>query len=211
LRVIAFTCLRVYAIWGRDWRPLILLIPICLLPPMTSMYEAIRYIAIQAGPPYGCVYSYQTPSDVISRQVFASLTAVNIAGSVAVTVAEAILIAMTCYKTYGIKKTSMQTGMRVPLTDILTRDGQLASIILSRFMLDLRGLYTSETPGDSNPGSQTSASLRFRALSSSVLRNLGATSKTELSDPLSPVRGDSSGEAGNASSDGGEDANPLDE
>ena len=35
----------------------------------------------------------------------------------------AMLIAFTALKTYSIKKASVETGMRVPLTDILLQDG----------------------------------------------------------------------------------------
>ncbi|KAH9893239.1 hypothetical protein C8Q73DRAFT_696229 [Cubamyces lactineus] len=49
-----------------------------------------------------------------------------------VAVAETILIAMTCYKTYDIKKISMQTGIRVPLTDVLTREGTLHFLYAGR-------------------------------------------------------------------------------
>ena len=73
--------LRVYAIWGRDWKPLVIVIPIALVKPILYIvsftleyvldranivwfqYEDTLYVAQQAGPPFGCVVQWVKVSD----------------------------------------------------------------------------------------------------------------------------------------------------
>ncbi|KAI0653343.1 hypothetical protein C8Q70DRAFT_1036878 [Cubamyces menziesii] len=67
LAISAFTCLRVYGIWGKDWKPLLIVVPLALVKPFVSLYEAVRYIPVQAGPPFGCVYIYTLSDSVLTN------------------------------------------------------------------------------------------------------------------------------------------------
>ena len=89
LRYTAFTCLRVYGIWGKDWKPLLIVVPLAIVKPFVSLvstrsrgintkhsssskwreYEAFRYIPAQAGPPFGCVYIYTLSDSVLTKYV----------------------------------------------------------------------------------------------------------------------------------------------
>ncbi|KAI0644989.1 hypothetical protein C8Q79DRAFT_969050 [Trametes meyenii] len=117
LSIASFTALRVYAIWGRDWRPLVLVLPLSLVRPALTLYEASSYTAVQSGPRLGCSYDYTLPDTL--------LTNFSTAERASVIAADAVLIALTWRKTYGIKRVSMKTGVRTPLATLLLRDGEL--------------------------------------------------------------------------------------
>ncbi|KAI0653342.1 hypothetical protein C8Q70DRAFT_927948 [Cubamyces menziesii] len=209
----AFTCLRVYGVWGRDWKPLLVVLPLTLVKPLCSIYEATRYIPVQAGPPFGCVYIYTLSDSLLSKYVHFSATtkATTIA-------ADGILIVLTWIKTFGIKRDSMQAGVRAPLATLLLRDGtayflvllviQLVTIIsnkvspscsltiwlvwpyfdqvltvifLSRFMLDLRGLYFADRARCDAESSLHWSDVQFHGFTAAnVVGNMGATLSTTL-------------------------------
>ncbi|RDX48618.1 hypothetical protein OH76DRAFT_1483717 [Lentinus brumalis] len=199
----SFTILRVFGVWGRDWKPLLLVIPLTLVRPALYIVEASNYVPVQYGPPWGCAEVY--------------VSTIAKAASIA---ADAILIALTWVKTFGINKDSSRLGVRTPLATLLLRDGtayflillviQVVTIVtsqvgssltvwlvwpyfdqvftvifLSRFMLDLRGLYFSEhVNADGNATDTTTRSGRvlsdIRFTTSNIVGNLGATLSTTL-------------------------------
>ncbi|KAH9889273.1 hypothetical protein C8Q73DRAFT_654019 [Cubamyces lactineus] len=199
----AFTCLRVYGVWGRDWKPLLIVLPLTLVKPICTIYEATRYIPVQAGPPFGCVYIY-------------TIADTSVATKATTIAADAILIVLTWIKTFGIKRDSMQAGVRAPLATLVLRDGtayflillviQLVTIIsnqvslsltiwlvwpyfdqvltvifLSRFMLDLRGLYFADRAGREAETSLHWSDVQFHGFTAAnVVGNLGATLSTTL-------------------------------
>ncbi|TBU33978.1 hypothetical protein BD311DRAFT_773874 [Dichomitus squalens] len=167
----AFMSLRVYAIWGRDWKPLLLVVPLTLAKPVLQIYEATHYSPVQAGVPSGCLLGW-----TISDALLTKFTTIAQATTIA---AEAILIGLTWMKTFGINRDSARLGVRTPLATLLLRDGTayfiilllletvtlvssnigsqltvwmiwpyfaqvLTVIFLSRLMLDLRGLYFAD-------------------------------------------------------------------
>ncbi|KAM5537917.1 hypothetical protein V8D89_008393 [Ganoderma adspersum] len=180
----AFTCLRVYGVWGRDWKPLLVVVPLTLIKPVLLIYVNTHYIPRQGGVPYGCYYDWK-----ISNSTIAEMSAITKASTIA---SDAILIALTWVKTFGIKRESSKIGMHAPLATLLLRDGtayfiillliQLITIIsshigskitvwivwpyfdqvltvifLSRFMLDLRGIqFSGREPGI--PGAESTFS-----------------------------------------------------
>ena len=76
-----FTVIRMYAILNRDWKPLVVVIPLALVKPILAIvsfilarpfnhpnnidfeYEDTLYVAQQAGPPFGCVVQWVKVSD----------------------------------------------------------------------------------------------------------------------------------------------------
>ncbi|RPD57834.1 hypothetical protein L226DRAFT_540198 [Lentinus tigrinus ALCF2SS1-7] len=208
----SFTILRVYGVWGRDWKPLVIVVPLTLVRPALYIVESSNYVPIQFGPPWGCanVYGY-------SNEMLAKFSTVAKSANIA---ADAILIALTWWKTFGINKASTRLGVRTPLATLLLRDGtayflillaiqiitivssQIGSsltvwlvwpyfdqiftvIFLSRFMLDLRGLYFSEhVNAEGNATDTTTRSGHvlsdIRFTTSNVVGNLGATLSTTL-------------------------------
>ncbi|KAI0752826.1 hypothetical protein C8Q80DRAFT_1118138 [Daedaleopsis nitida] len=220
----AFTILRVYGVWGRDWKPLLLVVPLALVKP----------ILYAAGPPFGCVLSYD-----ISDHTLATFSVIVKVTTIA---ADAILIVLTWIKTFGINKDSVKLGMKTPLASLLLRDGRcnvlmfvwfgpgtayfiillliqivtiitsqigssltvwlvwpyfdqvLTVIFLSRFMLDLRGLYFADR-SDTQQGEGSFSLPGFsdiRFTTSIIVGNLGA--------PLSNANGSSTADTHSISS-----------
>ncbi|KAI0774927.1 hypothetical protein BD413DRAFT_611911 [Trametes elegans] len=249
----AFTALRVYGVWGRDWKPLLIVLPLSLVKPALLIYESSNYVAIQQGPPYGCLYIWLLPDNVLSKWVFLltgvqpvlwlnSGRVVSIATKAATIAADSILIALTWIKTFAIQRDSHKAKMRTPLATLLLRDGewtayflillviqiitiisnqignkltiwlvwpyfdqvyvpnvpslptQFTVIFLSRFMLDLRGLYFAGARDPAADGdAQTTlrwSDVRFQGFSrfsSAAVGNLGATLGTHSQPkPASP-------------------------
>ncbi|KAI9059899.1 hypothetical protein FKP32DRAFT_1579041 [Trametes sanguinea] len=200
-----FTCLRIYGVWGRDWKPLLLVLPLTLVKPIAGIIEVAHYTPVQAGPPYGCVYIYHVSHTHLSHPVSITSKATTIA-------ADAILIGLTWIKTFGIKRDALHTGMRTPLATLLLRDGTayflvllliqvitiisnrkltiwlvwpyfdqvLTVIFLSRFMLDLRGLYFAERGGPEDQTSLHLSDVKFQGFASGMVGNFGATLNTTL-------------------------------
>ncbi|KAH9935156.1 uncharacterized protein BXZ73DRAFT_100543 [Epithele typhae] len=164
LSIAAFTALRIYAIWLRDWRPLVVVIPLSLVRPVEYLYISTMNTALQGGPLIGCI---NMRSPVVSNLVLAK----------AATIAcDVILIVFTWIKTFSLLRDSKRTNMRDTIAKPLLRDGTayfliilavqvitiaaeyaatstsiwvvwpyfeqaLTVIFFSRFMLDLRGVY----------------------------------------------------------------------
>ncbi|KAI8971010.1 hypothetical protein BD414DRAFT_501370 [Trametes punicea] len=206
----AFTCLRIYAVWGRDWKPLLIVAPLTLVRPISGLIEDTRYTPVQGGPPFGCVYIYHIPDSIIST--------VSIASRATTIAAEVILIVLTWIKTFGINRDALHAGVRTPLATLLLRDGtayfliilaiQVVSIIadhigspltiwlvwpyfdqvltvifLSRFMLDLRGLYFADRADRDAETSLHLSDVNFHGVTSNIVGNLGATLTNTLTLP----------------------------
>ncbi|OSC97583.1 hypothetical protein PYCCODRAFT_1471755 [Trametes coccinea BRFM310] len=226
----AFTCLRIYGVWGRDWKPLLFVLPLTLVKPIAGIIEVAHYTPVQAGPPYGCIYIYHVPDSVISTPHPYLLSLVSITSKATTIAADAILIGLTWIKTFGIKRDALHTGMRTPLATLLLRDGTayflilllvqvitiisnrigskltiwlvwpyfdqvLTVIFLSRFMLDLRGLYFADRGDTENETSLHLSDVKFQGITSGVVGNFGATLDTTLAfdvpGPDSPLTEDS--------------------
>ncbi|KAL6300952.1 hypothetical protein BKA93DRAFT_799786 [Sparassis latifolia] len=167
-----FLVLRVWGIWGRDWRPHLILVPMCLAAPICDVYVDTHYTPIAfGGPLFGC-----------GADIHLTLRDVNIISIVSGTASifnNCLVLLLTWIKTYAIKRESARVGLNTPLATLLLRDGTiyfcllvftsifsiiasqagssfvlfdvwtyfnqvLVVIFLSRFMLDLRGIYPAE-------------------------------------------------------------------
>ncbi|PIL33714.1 hypothetical protein GSI_04339 [Ganoderma sinense ZZ0214-1] len=192
----AFTVIRVYAVWGRDWKPLLVVIPLSLARPVLFMASSVLYVPVQGGPLAGY------PLTTLPALRFEMI-------SVATTVtSEGIFLALTWVRTYGIKKDWSRLGVHTPLTTLLLRDGTayfvtlfpskvlaiisdlnasptlflrvwpyfdeaLTVCFLCRFMLDLRGVYFSDDL--ENELLERTAYLSNLRFSSSAVGNLDAS------------------------------------
>ncbi|KAH9937973.1 hypothetical protein B0H21DRAFT_878616 [Amylocystis lapponica] len=186
-----FIVLRVWGIWGNDWRPHLVLIPLAMVAPAFNLYLDTQYTPVALGlPVYGCSALWH-----ISNEIYMPLAVTGAAAAIASNV---VVIIVTWMKTYSIKKQSIGIGMDTPLTTLILRDGaqslpilcsfvllnfkqepstfcEFHVIFLSRFMLGLRVVYptdASETYGTST-GHMTS--LRF---ASHIVGNMGASLET---------------------------------
>ncbi|KAH9923022.1 hypothetical protein B0H21DRAFT_701311 [Amylocystis lapponica] len=209
-----FIVLRVWGIWGKDWRPHWL----DPFMPRTDRHQCracfliyldTQYVPLAFGPPlYGCGSLWVASGSTISAcpSVGAATGAVSIASN-------AILLILTWVKTYGIKRESSRLGMHTPLATLLLRDGtprfharapnlrtyaakrtcpapapapapphtptltlarSFVVIFLSRFMLDLRGVYLADEDDTPSTALQTSTSRSELHFASTILGNIGA-------------------------------------
>ncbi|KAI0701015.1 hypothetical protein C8T65DRAFT_579979 [Cerioporus squamosus] len=161
----AFTIIRVYAVWGRDWKPLVVVIPLSMARPILFIVS-FSLIAARIGPGAGHLDRKHLPLETIS-------IAANVAS-------EGIFLMLTWIKTYGIAREYSRLGLCSPLTTLLLRDGECFSRLLSciasfegvdqpttflriwpyiddafttcllcRFLLDLRGVcFADDLDGD---------------------------------------------------------------
>ncbi|KAI0760580.1 hypothetical protein C8Q74DRAFT_1451481 [Fomes fomentarius] len=207
-----FMMLRMRGVWGGSWIPVILIGILTPIRPIISMYLQIHYTPIAFGEPlYGCGSVFS-----VDQTVYTRLGIVSRATGIAI---DAIVLTLTWYKTYGIKRESGRLGMHTPYATLLLREGtlyfliillvQLLGIIsvtvgsdfpvfivwpyfdqvftvifLTRFMLNLRGVYLSN---DASSATSISGFLRDRDptatisgihFSSSVVGNMGAPLKS---------------------------------
>ncbi|KAI0365086.1 hypothetical protein BV20DRAFT_954980 [Pilatotrama ljubarskyi] len=126
----AFTTLRVYGVWGRDWKPPLIVLPLSLVRPILLMYENTNYVPVQAGPPFGCVYIFSLSDKILSKYVLSLCRYFSITTKATTLAADAILVILTWIKTFGIVRASLQTGMRTPLATLLLRDGTAYFLVL---------------------------------------------------------------------------------
>ncbi|KAH9935154.1 uncharacterized protein BXZ73DRAFT_28803, partial [Epithele typhae] len=168
LSIAAFTALRIYAIWLRDWRPLVVVIPLSLVRPVEYLYISTLNTALQGGHLVGCI-DMRSPSTHRSSSVSTAARSATIACDV-------ILIVLTWIKTFSLLRDSKRVNVRDTIAKPLLRDGTayfliilavqvitivseytessasiwvvwpyfeqaLTVIFFSRFMLDLRGVY----------------------------------------------------------------------
>ncbi|TBU37654.1 hypothetical protein BD309DRAFT_973604 [Dichomitus squalens] len=197
----AFTIIRVYAVWGRDWKPLLVVIPLSMARPLFFIAGGSYYVPVQGGSPFGCMHAYTLPDDLMSK--YATISTVTTVMS------EGIFLALTWIRTYGIKRDCSRLGVHAPLTTLLLRDGtayfvtlfpsKAVSIVssltdspstflrvwpyfdevltvcfLCRFLLDLRGIYFSDGVENELEGSMHLSNVNFST--ANVIGNLGATS-----------------------------------
>ncbi|KAI0740858.1 hypothetical protein C8Q76DRAFT_853142 [Earliella scabrosa] len=225
--------LRVYAVWGRDWRPLVIVAPLSLVDPVVRLLSAISARIMHEDD-----LNLSMCTEDNAAWLAAIYKPLSVAAVVSTVLANCILVILTWYKTFQIRTAVLKMQKydhprpRPPIAWFLFRDGTVyfaltftntlvqlfyilqttlsttemhailcigfwlsfsptfTVIVLSRFILGLRGLYFSDSdPPVSDdaiheypPGSgaytpvPSTAETRQSLLSSSrLLGNLGAT------------------------------------
>ncbi|EIW53064.1 uncharacterized protein TRAVEDRAFT_53479 [Trametes versicolor FP-101664 SS1] len=168
----AFSTLRVYALCGRDWRIAAL---VCLLmtgPIIANAYNIPTQTPVNLPEPYNC-------------EVNNAIT-VALHTKISLIVGDALVLAVTWWKTYRLKKAADAAHMKTSIFELLLRDGTiyfgtmlvlnvlhiiinfveqvsfmgdiadvLTSILVSRFLMNLRALdaqQTGQTSTNDAPG-----------------------------------------------------------
>ncbi|KAI0781933.1 hypothetical protein C8Q75DRAFT_737881 [Abortiporus biennis] len=117
--VYTFFTMRVWAIWGQHWLPLVILIPLAVaalmvLYPVAYQVEFLETLNLP--PPYGgCLFQYP-----ISEGLAVRLSDANSAFDIAFAVA---VLLGTLIKTIGVKLESSRLGYRANIPTLLIRDG----------------------------------------------------------------------------------------
>jgi len=136
----AFGSLRVWAIWGRHWMPLIVLLPISLIPVIGDLYltaSSSIYTSPLPPPVGGCFAVSSLPADIQRRFGISSQVSDIASGTI-------ILIA-TWIKTWSIRQTMKAAdGAHVSLSELLIRDGTLYYIVIQ--CLTITALALEMTP-----------------------------------------------------------------
>jgi len=191
----AFTSLRLYAIWEKDRRIMLVVALLGLVPPAINIYYYTTLTIVSTPPPFvGCgeyVALTATQSNIIAY--------FNIAFAI---VSDAVVLVLVWLRTYTIMREISKFGSGPHLSTLLLRDGTiyfvsllilnianliairfqsfgsipaltsvLTSILISRFFLDLREVYLS---GQNPEGSTTAPSHMSAVQFASAAGNLGA-------------------------------------
>jgi len=139
-----FSAFRTWAIWGRHWIPLAIVLPIGLVSPTLILYQyTFLHILPTPGPvPLGgCVSFPSLPVDTLTRLI--------IAARASALVADASVVFATWIKMWSIhrivKSTNINVGKSsVSLSGLLLRDGTVYFIAL--LLLNISCLILDTTP-----------------------------------------------------------------
>ncbi|KAH9846946.1 hypothetical protein C2E23DRAFT_946664 [Lenzites betulinus] len=172
----AFSALRVYAITGQNWKA-----ALAVVLPGSLLF--ISNIALYAGVymqnyplPLGCIIFLTLPADIYNSS---RLLTVLIATRSCAILSDALVISITWWRTWGIRKLVAQANVKVSLASLLLRDGlsfvsvllianvfhiafsltgrftltltmeePLTTILVSRFLLNLREADASRAVDD---------------------------------------------------------------
>ncbi|KAH9850483.1 hypothetical protein C2E23DRAFT_887374 [Lenzites betulinus] len=123
----AFSTLRVYALSGRDWRIAAVVCFIMLGPIIANVYDLPQEKPVNLPPPYNCevANSVATATDTKRKYPSSVYNVVVIASRVSLIVGDAIVLAVTWWKTYRIKKAADAAQMRTSIVDLILRDGTI--------------------------------------------------------------------------------------
>ncbi|KAI0353399.1 hypothetical protein OH77DRAFT_627554 [Trametes cingulata] len=171
--VALFASLRVYAIWSRDWRPALPVLLLALITPASNMYLDIIGTPIPAPrPSFGCAIQTNVAPELYSQ----SATRTD-AGTSLVTL---LLRDGTVYFLLLLILNIAQ----IILAALVPGDNFIAffispltSILISRFLLNLREVAQGSEPVHAEASETAIMSTRFPSIhvSSDVLGNMGAT------------------------------------
>ncbi|KAH9896095.1 hypothetical protein C8Q73DRAFT_745200 [Cubamyces lactineus] len=160
-----FSTMRVYAVSGRDWRIAVLVCVLMLGPIISNIYNIPFEFPVNMPPPYNC--SFDNTISLATHNIVPLMTA------------DAVIIAVTWWKTYRFKKSADDARVATSLVDLLLRDGStmlilnslhimmnyvakvsflgdvadvLTSILISRFIMNLRDIGERGTDQPSRAG-----------------------------------------------------------
>ncbi|KAI0323971.1 hypothetical protein GY45DRAFT_1332051 [Cubamyces sp. BRFM 1775] len=163
----AFSTMRVYAISGRDWRIAALVCVLMLGPIISNIYNIPFEFPVNMPSPYNC--SFDNSVSLATHAI------------VPLMMGDAIVILVTWWKTYKLKKAADEARITISLVDLLLRDGitmlvvnslhimmnyvakvsllgdvadVITSILISRFIMNLRDIDGKET-GEISRSSRT--------------------------------------------------------
>ncbi|KAH9917156.1 EAP30/Vps36 family-domain-containing protein [Epithele typhae] len=191
-----FSALRIYAVWDKNWRLLVLVLLLAMAVPVTNMYHYIRSTPVAGGPPLnGCGENVD-----LSDEQFEQLSMITHGFAIAT---DLLVVVLTWLKTYEIRRLSYRLHFKTSLSTLLLRDGTLyfgillilnvidiilnsneslynplppfieavTCILISRFMLNLR-----QTAQEMDEGTTTVALSQFSSIqiASGLAGDMGA-------------------------------------
>ncbi|KAL1937855.1 hypothetical protein VTO73DRAFT_12748 [Trametes versicolor] len=176
LAIAAFTVLRVYSIWGRDWKLLVLAVPVCFYSAFALIYESTQYIPAQGGPLIGCI-ELSSLSNVFLSGTFVIVRHTWKAGT-PMPLATLLLRDGTIYFLIilAFQIIQLSTSFGDGTLSVWPYFNQVLLVIVhSRFMIGLRGLYFADRGAAESEPTAHWSSINFHSVSASLVGNLGAT------------------------------------
>lgn len=114
--VAVFASLRVYAVWGRDWRPALPIFLLALVSPILSIIIDVGQTPAIAPPPsVGCAVYMKIPTAVFSKLIVANRATTSIY--------DALVLFLTVLRTVNLMKRAKQMNVRTGIVSLLLRDG----------------------------------------------------------------------------------------
>ncbi|TFY64999.1 hypothetical protein EVJ58_g2251 [Rhodofomes roseus] len=129
------SALRVYAISSQDWRVPLIVFMLAIMRSAFQIFKVVTSSCTAVPPPLGsaigslapqyetiiCLAYFNADVDTNANAVITVALAASIA-------ADAIVLIVTWCRTYRIRRLARQENIHAPLTSLLLRDGQLASL-----------------------------------------------------------------------------------
>ncbi|KAL1937879.1 hypothetical protein VTO73DRAFT_12772 [Trametes versicolor] len=167
-----------YAVWERDWKPLLVVLPLSLVRPILLIYESAHYVPFQGGPPFGCFeFSFVSDADLSQMGFRTPLATLLLRDGTAYFLISLIVEIVT------IVSNSMGEDNTVWL--VWPYFEQVLTVIcFSRFMLDLRGVYFAGCDGREGDTTLHLSDVNFEGITSTIIGNLGTTTfSTQIQIP----------------------------
>lgn len=124
--IAAFQSLRTYAISGHKWYYAVIVLMLNLVPFGTNLYQ---FSSLESYAPMAyvndfptCIYYYNNSASMGVRM--------TILTSVSNIVADMIVLGVTWYHTYQIRRLAYTSGAKAPLATLLISDGTLYFVVL---------------------------------------------------------------------------------
>ncbi|EKM57500.1 uncharacterized protein PHACADRAFT_26171 [Phanerochaete carnosa HHB-10118-sp] len=140
-----FSAFRVWAIWGRELRPFLFILPFCLVTPVLNAYRVAKATPIfddeYPSPWGGCEEDIGMPITLYIQ--FGDITR-----AIAI-VTDGLVLIMTWIKTYSIYRAARRAGAGTGLSQLLIRDGTLYFGTLLVF--NILAVVINSTSADLNP------------------------------------------------------------
>ncbi|KAJ3557248.1 hypothetical protein NM688_g1569 [Phlebia brevispora] len=196
----AFSAIRLYAVWGKEVRLLIVILALGLIYPITLAYHDTRLVFEALPPPFAGCTEYSNFENPSSDLIFCTY----VFGVAVMLAYETFIMICTWIKTVDIHRLLHKENIRTPLMTLILRDGTvyfvvfsglnvlnlillrdqsfnnfptlietITSICLSRFMLHLRESYMSTCSPNQTDSMRLSGIIDVR-YASRLVGNFGA-------------------------------------
>ncbi|KAI0660893.1 hypothetical protein C8Q70DRAFT_1099302 [Cubamyces menziesii] len=136
----SFSTLRIYAICQQSWKIALLVALPASVPLATNIYLYSQTFAANYPQPIGCVWLNTVPHHIYSSTVLIFTRS-------SVITADVLVLLITWWKTYDIRRLAAQTDVKVSLTSLIVRDGTIYFLVLLymntiHIVLSLTGRFT---------------------------------------------------------------------
>ncbi|KAI0827781.1 hypothetical protein BC628DRAFT_1502229 [Trametes gibbosa] len=176
----AFTTLRVYGVWGKDWRPLLLVLPLSLIKPLVIMAGTIAADGVVVILTW--IKTFEIIKQARKARHKAPLATMLLRDGTAYFLILLVIQIITIV--------SNEIGNSLTIWLVWPYFDQVITVIFfSRFILDLRGLYFATDDQRAGEADTTLhlSDVKFEGFTSTIVGNFGATLNTTAAPVPIPV------------------------